>query len=108
MNTASRRGFSFVELMAVLAVVALVTAIILPRVAGESDAAKAAACNTYLGDIEVQCELWKHNTGSWPAGNLADIGGSANYFPGGLPTCPVDGSAYTISTTTGRVSGHNH
>jgi general secretion pathway protein G len=107
-TSASRHGLSFVELLAVLAVIAVLVTLILPRVAGESGAAKSAACQTYQGDIEIQCELWKHNTGSWPAANLSDIGADLDYFPEGLPTCPVDGTAYTIDAATGRIIGHNH
>jgi len=103
-----RKGLSLVELMAVLAILALLAAVILPRVVGESDASRAAACHTYQGDIEVQAELWMHNSGSWPAANLSNIGADVNYFPEGLPTCPVDGTAYTIDANTGRVIGHNH
>ncbi len=109
MKLANRReGLSFVELMAVLAIVALLAVVILPRVAGQSDSSKVAACLTYKGDIEIQAELWKHNTGSWPAATLSDIGADVSYFPEGLPTCPVDGAAYTIDANTGRVIGHNH
>jgi general secretion pathway protein G len=103
-----RNGFSFVELMAVLAIVGLLATVILPRVLGGSDAAKTAACHTYKGDIEIQAELWMHNSGSWPAADLSNIGGDLNYFPTGLPTCPVDASPYTIAPSTGRVIGHNH
>ena len=103
-----RRAFSLLELMAVLAIVALVAAVIVPRVTGEGDAAKVASCHAYKGDIEIQAELWMHNSGGWPAANLSDIGGDLNYFPEGLPTCPVDGTSYTIDTATGLVIGHNH
>lgn len=102
-----RNAFSLLELMAMLAVMAIVATLILPRVTGETDACNSAACHAYQGDIEIQAELWMHNTGGWPATNLADIGGNTDYFPEGLPTCPVDGTAYTIDTS-GRVVGHNH
>ena len=102
-----RDGFSLMEMMAVMAVLAVVAAIILPRVTGDSDSAKSAACHSHQGDIEIQAELWLHNTGAWPATNLSDIGADTNYFPEGLPTCPVDGSVYTIDAT-GRVVGHGH
>lgn len=103
-----RVGFSLVELMAVIAILGLLAGIILPRVLSEDGDAKIAACMTHKGNIEIQAELWMHNTGSWPAANLNAIGADLNYFPSGLPTCPVDGSSYTIDPATGRVSGHNH
>jgi hypothetical protein len=42
--------------------------------------------------------------GAWPALDLTDIGADVNYFPGGLPTNPVDGSAYTVNATTHHVN----
>jgi len=103
-----KSGFSLLELMAVVAILGVVAAVIIPRVTGSSDSANIAACYVFKGDIEIQAELWNHNTGSWPAGNLATIGADLNYFPQGLPTCPVDGSAYTIDPLTGLIIGHNH
>jgi type II secretory pathway pseudopilin PulG len=101
-------AFSLVELMGVLAILGLLAALVLPRVTGSDEQSKRAACKTHKGNIEVQVELWLQNTGSWPATNLANIGADVDYFPQGLPVCPVDGSHYTIDPTTGRVSGHTH
>ena len=103
-----QKGFSLLELLAVTVLLGVLATIILVRVTGQSDEAKIAACQVYKGDIEIQSELWIHNTGAWPASNLAIIGADTAYFPEGLPVCPLDGSAYTINTVTGRVIGHNH
>lgn len=104
----NRLAFSLLELMAVVAIVGIVTTLIVTRMVGSNESADIASCYVFKGDIEVQAEVWNHNTGSWPAGNLADIGGDLNYFPEGLPICPVDGTAYTIDTATGLVIGHSH
>lgn len=101
-------GFSLLELMAVVAILGVLAGVVIARVAGSDDTADISACHVYKGDIEVQAELWNHNTGSWPAANLATIGADVNYFPEGLPTCPVDGTTYTIDAATGRVVGHTH
>jgi prepilin-type N-terminal cleavage/methylation domain-containing protein len=106
-NRDLRRGFSLPELMAVVAIVAVLAAIIVVRATSGTASSKSAACQAIKGDIEVQCEIWRHNTGSWPATNLANIGGDVNYFPAGVPTCPVTGATYTIDTS-GRVVGHSH
>ncbi len=103
-----RRGFSLVELLAIVALIGILAAILLVRIGPPSAEVRARACNAQRGDIEIQVQLFHRNTGSWPAADLSDIGGQAAYFPEGLPTCPVDGSAYTIDPTTHHVVGHDH
>jgi len=102
-----QHAFSLLELIAVIGMLGIVAAVIVPRVAGNKETAEIAACYVFKGDIEIQAELYNHNNGSWPATNLAGIGADTNYFPEGLPTCPLDESPYTIDDT-GLVVGHNH
>ncbi len=106
-RTGEGAGFTLTELLAALAVTAIVAAIVLTRATAGSMTSKVAACQAYKGDVEVQCELWRHNVGSWPAADLANIAADVRYFPAGLPICPVDGGAYSIDSA-GRVVGHNH
>ena len=103
-----RSAFSLTELMAVLAILGVLAVLIVPRVSNHQVTSKRAACYANQGDIELQVKLWKRNNGTNPAANLSDIGANTTYFPSGVPTCPVDGTAYTINTTTGLVTGHTH
>lgn len=107
-RTKSLSAFSLMELMAVLAILGVLAAVIVPRLASHQDKGKKSACCASKGDIELQVKLWKRNNSTFPAANLSDIGADVGYFPGGLPVCPVDGTSYTINTTTGRVTGHTH
>ncbi|HEX4416189.1 MAG TPA: hypothetical protein VH107_21330 [Lacipirellulaceae bacterium] len=108
-STATRgAAFSLTELMAVCAILGVLAILIVPRVSTQQDNAKRAACYANQGDIELEVKLWKRNNSSYPAANLSDIGASTTYFPSGVPVCPVDGTAYTINTTTGLVIGHTH
>ena len=104
----SPRGLSLLEVLVVAVVLAVVALVILPRFSGYASTTRKNACYTLKGDIEVQAQLWYRNRGIWPAGNLSDIGANPAYFPEGLPTCPVDGSAYTFDSATHRVLGHVH
>ena len=103
-----RHAYSLVELVAVAVLLGVLASIIIRRVHSYNDEAEVAACDTNQGDIEIQAELWLHNSGSWPASDLSDMGADINYFPDGLPSCPVDGSSYALDPATGLVIGHNH
>jgi prepilin-type N-terminal cleavage/methylation domain-containing protein len=107
-TTSLNAGFSLTELMAVVAILGVLAVLIIPRVSTQQDNSKRAACYANQGDIELEVKLWKRNNGSYPAANLSDIGANTTYFPSSLPVCPVDGTAYTINTTTGLVIGHTH
>jgi general secretion pathway protein G len=101
-------AFSLMELVAALAILGVLAALVVPRVANHQVTSKKAACHANQGDIELQTKLWKRVNGTYPAANLSDIGANTTYFPSAVPVCPVDGTLYTISTTTGLVTGHTH
>ena len=102
------RGLSLLEMMAVVTLLGILAAIIIPRVSTPGRRAKTTSCLVIKSNIEIQAALWFRQTGTWPAADLADIGSDGNYFPEGLPTCPVDGSAYTFDSLTRQVVGHSH
>jgi prepilin-type N-terminal cleavage/methylation domain-containing protein len=95
-------GFSLLELLAVVTILGIIAAIIVPRVTVSSSTAKTKVRDHHKATINAAVERYYIDTGSWPAVNLSDIGGNINYFPDGLPTNPVDNSAYTLNATTHR------
>ena len=99
-----RKGFSLMELLAVVTILGIIAAIIVPRVAVSSDTAKAKVNSHNKATINAAVERWYVEKGAWPAANMADIAADANYFPSGLPTNPVDNSAYTLNATSHRVN----
>jgi prepilin-type N-terminal cleavage/methylation domain-containing protein len=99
-----RLGFSLMELLAVVTILGIIAAIIVPRVTVSSDTAKAKVNAHNKATINAAVERWYMEKGAWPANNLSDIGADANYFPDGIPVNPVDASAYTLNATTHRVN----
>ncbi len=98
-----RHGFSLLELLAVVTILGVIAVIVVPRITASSATTKANANAQNKSEINSAIERWYFNNGSWPATNLSDIGADNNYFPAGIPTNPVDGSAYAMNATTHRV-----
>src|SRR5262245_44213561 len=102
---ARRPGMGLLEVLAIVTIMGILAVIVIPRFSNHGAQAKSRTCNVNKGNLEVQCQLWLRQKGTAPQSNLGDIGANAAYFPEGLPKCPVDGSGYTINTTTLRVNG---
>jgi len=101
-----RTAFSLLELLSVVVILGVIAALILPRVIGGTEIAREKTCLHNRAEINIAVERYYLHTGSWPATDLSDIGTDLNYFPDGLPTCPMSGAEYRIDATTRRVVGH--
>jgi general secretion pathway protein G len=102
----SRRkaGFSLLELLAVVTILGVIAAIIVPRVTTSSATAKTKVRDHQKATINAAVERYYIDNNVWPANDLSDIAANVNYFPSGIPTNPVDGSAYALNSTTHRVN----
>ena len=99
-----RRGFSLLELLAVVTILGIIAAIVVPRITTSSDVAKQKTNEHNKATINAAVERYYINENNWPANDLSDIGADVDYFPDGIPTNPVDASAYTLNATTHRVN----
>jgi general secretion pathway protein G len=99
-----KSGFSLLELLAVVTILGIIAAIIVPRVTVSSATAKTKVRDHHKATINAAVERYYIDNNTWPANNLSDIGANVNYFPDGLPTNPIDGTAYTLNATTHRVN----
>ena len=97
-------GFSLLELLAVVTILGIIAAIIVPRVTVSSDTAKQRVRDHHKATINAAVERWYIDKNTWPANDLSDIEAAGNYFPERIPTNPVDGSAYKLNGTTHRVN----
>jgi general secretion pathway protein G len=99
-----RRGFSLLELLAVVTILGIIAAIIVPRVTVSSATAKNKVRDHHKATINAAVERFYIDTNTWPANDLTDIAANVNYFPNGIPTNPVDGTSYSLNATTHRVN----
>lgn len=97
-----KSGFSLLELLAVVTILGIIAAIIVPRVTVSSTTAKQKVRDHHKATINAAVERYYIDVGTWPANDLSDIAANISYFPGGIPTNPVDNSAYSLNATTKR------
>jgi general secretion pathway protein G len=102
-----RDGFSLMELLAVVVIIGIIAALVVPRVSTGTDTAKHKCCLHNHTEINITVEQYYIHTGHWPANDLSDVAADPSYFPEGLQNCPVTGAAYQLDPTTHRVIGHS-
>jgi general secretion pathway protein G len=98
-----RHGFSLIELLAIITILGIIAAIIVPRVALSSDTAKQKIDSHNKATINAAVERWYVEKGAWPADNLSDVGADRSYFPNGVPVNPVTGGDYSLDPKSHRV-----
>lgn len=103
-RAAKRRGFSLLELLAVVTILGIIAVVVIPRISVSSSTAKSNANQQNKAEINSAVERWYFEKGTWPANDLSDIGADTSYFPNGLPTNPTSGAAYSLNATTHRVN----
>jgi prepilin-type N-terminal cleavage/methylation domain-containing protein len=101
-----RPGFSLMELLAVVTILGIIAALIVPRIQVGADRTKESSCLHNRAEINITVERYYLHNNAWPANDLSDIGADPDFFPDGLPTCPTTGAAYRLDPTTHRVVGH--
>lgn len=99
-----RQGLSLLELMLVVVLVSVIASLIVHRASQSTDMAKCRACHHNRTEINAAIERFGVSEGSYPS-DLTDLV-APEYFPEGVPTCPISGATYSINATTHRVDGH--
>ncbi len=61
-----KSGFTFIELMVVVAILAVLIAIVAPRIMGRTDEAKQTATSVQIRNIEQALQLYKLDNGTYP------------------------------------------
>jgi general secretion pathway protein G len=64
----SRRGFTLVELLLVLVILATLAAIVFPKITGKGEQARIAAVQTQLGSFKTALDTFEVDNGYFPKG----------------------------------------
>ena len=98
----ARGGFTLVEMLLVLVILATLAAIVIPKMAGRSQQAKLTAAQSQISNIEMALDAFEVDNGYYPkTGALSDLvdapatatGWKGPYLKKGVPPDPW-GNAY--------------
>ena len=64
---AGTAGFTFIEIMVVVAILAILAALVVPRIMGRTDDAKRTAAKVQIRNIEGALQLYKLDNGVYPS-----------------------------------------
>ncbi len=107
-------GFSFIEVMIVVVILAILATLLIPRVMGRTEDAKRAATKAQISNIESALQLYKLDNGNLPSTEQglkalverpASGPAAPNWKAGGyLPKVPVDpwGSPYKYTVPSSQ------
>ncbi len=103
----NNKGFTIIETLLIVILISILAAIIIPRFTIGSARAKVQSCEMNRSIINTMVETYYFTEGTWPVVDLSDIKTNDNYFPDGIPTCPVDQTSYYLAPSPKRrVTGH--
>ena len=89
-----KKGFTLVEIMIVVAIIAILAAVAIPNFIKYRRNAQAASCVSNLKQIQTAKEQWMMANGAVPD-DLSKISGSTDKYIKQTPVCPAEGT-YTI------------
>ena len=106
MQTKNRKGFTLIEMMLVVGIIALLTAIVLPKFTNLSGKAQTEALAAQIKSLNTQLQLYKIDKGVYPATmTTAAWSDVTNYWPDGIPSPNVSGKKWVYDSTAGIVTG---
>ena len=101
----ANKGFTLIEMMLVVGIIALLSAVIIPRFSDFRVTAAAESRNAQLAAVRTQLELFNQDTGGYPSA-MTEVGWGSNvtdYWPNGVPLTGPDGGAWTYDGTAGTI-----
>lgn len=95
-STMTQRGFTLIELMIVLAVIAILAAVAMPNYADYVRTGKAVEATAVLADQRVKMEQFFQDNRTYAGGPCVPPAGSAMHFNF---NCIAEANSYTITAT---------
>ncbi len=97
----TRSAFTLLELLAVVTILGVVAAVVVPRISVSGVAAKKEMCTQHVAEVNRALERYYVQNGSLTT-DLNALN-SPDYFPDSVPTCPLLRTSYQIDDTSHRL-----
>jgi len=97
----NRRGFSLLELLAVVTIMGIIAAIVAPRFTYSTNTAKQNGKLQYRGDLNIAIERYYFDKSVFPSD--LDTLYTDGYYPQAIPLNPVTNLPFVLDPTTNRV-----
>lgn len=101
-----RPGFMLLELVVVIAIVGIFSAVAVPDLLGMTDEAKVARIRSDLATVGTAVEMYYVKNGSYPSDldALVSTSGSSDGYLKSLPEAPDSSVTYSLNSTNGEVT----
>jgi len=94
------RGFTLIELMVVIVIIAILAAVALPNFMGATERARESAVRSAVKTIQTALEMYATDNQGYYPGDIYSLT-TGNYLPGGkFPNNPATNSPYTFTVTS--------
>ncbi len=106
MKKRMKKGFTLVEIMIVVAIIAILAAVAIPNFLKYRADARSQSCVSNMSSLKTAAESWRTNQNQPTAvPNLSDLVGteSTKYIPKETIFCP-EGGDYVIATAEGSTA----
>lgn len=100
-----RRAFTLLELLAVVTILGVVVAVIVPRISLTGVSAKKEMCTQHVTEVNRALERYFVENGSYAS--QVNVLSAPEFFPNGVPVCPLLNSSYEIDGVTKRLKPCN-
>ncbi|HJN12539.1 MAG TPA: type II secretion system protein [Pirellulaceae bacterium] len=97
----NRRGFSLLELLAVVTIMGIIAAIVVPRLTYSTTTAKQNGELQYRGDLNNAIEKYYFDRSAFPPD--LDTLYTDGYYPAPIPNNPVTNVPFVLDPATNRV-----